>query len=703
MNTLATHTDPAVDALLGQLADEFIERLRRGERPSVDEYVNRYPHIAALLRRTLEAAAQLHRTPLSGSSCDATNDDPLLKEPLGDFQLIRKIGEGGMGIVYLAEQISLGRRNVAVKLLPSVSALDARMLRRFHNEAEAAASLKHEHIVPVYCIDCQRERHFYAMQYIEGLSLKAIIKKLRVRAGQEPIDADQTAPYVPAPGASGSATTDTEPLADLTAKSSVHSRKYYEIVAELGLQAAKGLDHAHQHYVEHRDIKPANLLVDGRDNLWITDFGLARIRNNSLTLPGELAGTLRYMSPEQAMAGRVGIDHRTDIYSLGATLYELLTLKPVFDGDERQEILRQVIFDDPKPPRWHDPDIPPDLETIVMAALAKSPAHRYSSAKEMAEDLQRFTNAEPIKRRPEGWPRWAWRKMRRHASALMLGLSVILTSVVLALLILHLNKPSPEAEAEKRQQQALAAHTHDLDLKKNVTLIGERGRPGYFRWASNANLGKILSVADGEFTVQNRDCGLVELLPDPRHERYRFRAEVRHEGESSQESRVGIYCAHSQHPYGETVAHCHCNLSFNDLVDVAEIPVKGNSAGNNVGLQAHCQFPMGVESYKNDFCPLNYFRPARPVGLWGPWRKLTVEVYRDDIKTSFKEKNANAITATVLRTSVEDYEQYIINKLNLTRPENQSLFPSRGGLGLYVAMGAASFRNVVIEPLGDDN
>ena len=186
-------------------------------------------------------------------------------------------------------------------------------------------------------------------------------------------------------------------------------------MAELGIQAAEALDHAHALGIVHRDVKPANLLVDGRGSLWVTDFGLAHIQSDArLTMTGDLVGTLRYMSPEQALAKRVVVDHRTDVYSLGATLYELLTLEPAFAGTDRQELLRQIAFEEPKPPRRINRAIPAELETIVLKAMEKNPADRYATAKELADDLRRFLADEPILARRAGVVRRLRKWGRRH-------------------------------------------------------------------------------------------------------------------------------------------------------------------------------------------------------------------------------------------------------------------------------------------------
>src|SRR5206468_304983 len=177
---------------------------------------------------------------------------------------------------------------------------------------------------------------------------------------------------------------------------------YFRAIAELGIQAAEALDCAHQHGILHRDVKPANLMVEIEPaargepealapglRLWITDFGLAQVQSDTrMTMTGDLVGTLRYMSPEQALAKRVVVDHRTDVYSLGATLYELLTLQPAYRGNDRQELMRQIAFEEPRPPRRLKKAIPAELETIVLKAMEKNPVERYATAKDLADDLR---------------------------------------------------------------------------------------------------------------------------------------------------------------------------------------------------------------------------------------------------------------------------------------------------------------------------
>src|SRR5262249_55841455 len=208
-------------------------------------------------------------------------------------------------------------------------------------------------------------------------------------------------------------------------------------VANLGVQAAEALEHAHQQGVIHRDVKPSNLMLDGRGHLWVTDFGLARVHGEpGQTQTGDVVGTLRYMSPEQALGRREQVDHRTDIYSLGCTLYELLTLQPAFPGCDRQEVLRRVIAEEPAAPRRLDRSVAAELEVIVLKAMAKAPEERYATAQELAEDLQRFLKDEPIRaRRPTPWQllrRWA----RRHRAAVVA--TAVSAVVVLVLAVVGL-------------------------------------------------------------------------------------------------------------------------------------------------------------------------------------------------------------------------------------------------------------------------
>lgn len=384
---------------------DYLEAEARGQAPDTRQFLDAHTEFAAELADFLACRQRVESivAPFRGDGAGAASPPRLL----GDFRIIREIGRGGMGIVYEAEQISLNRR-VAVKVLPFAAALDPKQLHRFQNEAQATALLYHPNIVPVYAVGCESGVHYFAMQFIQGRSLADFIdeqQQSRDRKGAVAVDSP------PLPNGRGSENRDVR-------------------VAELGLRAAQALEYAHQQGVVHRDIKPANLLLDERGELWITDFGLALFQAGAgVTISGELVGTLRYMSPEQASAKRGLIDHRTDIYSLGATLYELRTLRPVFAGQDGQELLYQIASEEPIPPRSLDRTLAVDLETILLKAMAKNPAERYSSAGELADDLQRFLENKPIlARRPtllDKAAKWA----RRHRALVAAVLAAFLLSI----------------------------------------------------------------------------------------------------------------------------------------------------------------------------------------------------------------------------------------------------------------------------------
>jgi eukaryotic-like serine/threonine-protein kinase len=457
MNPADAAEDQSVESLVSRLADEFVQALERGERPDIEDYVRRHPQLATLLRQVLPALRAL-RADLSGSAAAETPADgpALATGVLGDYRLVREVGRGGMGVVYEAVQVSLNRR-VALKVLPFAAALDAKQLQRFKNEAQAAAHLHHQHIVPVYGVGVERGVHYYAMQFVEGQTLAAVIGELRRRAG---LTADEPQP------AGEAAVADTT-LDVLATERSTRGPAFFRSVARLGAQAAAGLEHAHQLGVVHRDVKPANLLLDGQGNLWITDFGLAHCQNNAeLTRTGDLLGTLRYMSPEQTLARPGLVDHRTDLYSLGVTLYELLTLEPACPGHDRPALLQQIALDEPAPPRRLHSAVPVELETIVLKAMAKNREERYATAQEFADDLQRFLEDKPIRaRRPTLLQRVA-RWCRRHRILVGAGLGLLLMAAVFAVVLLAREQQQTWAalQQEMKNSAELAKKEHETDL-----------------------------------------------------------------------------------------------------------------------------------------------------------------------------------------------------------------------------------------------
>ena len=521
------------DPRLLQAVHEYMEELEAGKKPDRQQWLARYPDLRDSLAQCLEGLDILHQaaprgqSPLLGGLLTAgQGGESLPQNPVGDFQIVREIGRGGMGIVYEAIQLSLGRR-VAMKVLPFAATFDSKQLQRFRQEAQAAAQLHHTNIVPVYAVGCERGIHYYAMQLIEGHSLDFVIRQLQQEPGKKK-NSEGGRRNSEGGGPSSEGTTPNSELrtpnsssADTLGRLSAHFSTLrtgraggpFRFAARSMAQAAEALEYAHQQGIIHRDVKPANLLIDVRGNVWITDFGLAHFRVDSgLTQTGDLLVTVLYMSPEQASGQRVVLDHRTDVYSLGATFYELLTLQPVFDGNSRQSLLMQVLNRDPRPLRAIDRSIPAELETIVLKALAKAPADRYATAQELADDLHRFLRDEPIRaRRPsplEHVRKWARRHPAVIGSVVLMMFLLLVVSLLSNWLITRANDRANMALQEERLRSE-EAEKRFLQARGAVDLLIEASEEELANRGPFQNLRKrLLEAALGyyqDFIVQRRD------------------------------------------------------------------------------------------------------------------------------------------------------------------------------------------------------
>ena len=460
--------------VFNELAHEFAERYRRGERPSLSEYERRHPGLAGEIRELFPALVMMEKlgsedNPPSNSGTDPRRFEGPMPERLGDYRIIRELGRGGMGIVYEAVQESLGR-HVALKVLCFDRKMERVQLIRFRREAKVAALLHHTNIVPVFFVGEDDGVHYYAMQYIRGQGLHLVLREVarrrrdagesgrlpdveaesksvslaaRLLMGEPPTPASRPEPGTDLTAVAGrpgeshvtiaSSTLDEGPSPDWPSSPSsilgASEAPYYRGVARVGIQVAEALAHAHHHGVVHRDIKPANLLLDLAGTVWVTDFGLARAEGSEeLTNPGDVVGTLRYMAPERF---RGVADPRGDVYSLGVTLYEMLTLKPAFEAYHRVQLIHTILHQEPPKPREHDRQIPGDLETIVLKAMAKNPADRFEDARAMASELRRFLDGRPIQSRRPSMAERLWRWSRRNpAVALLILLAATLTTVL---------------------------------------------------------------------------------------------------------------------------------------------------------------------------------------------------------------------------------------------------------------------------------
>lgn len=535
-----SHTAPISDPLAAA-ADEFITRFRKGDRPTIGEYVDRYPDLANRIRdlfpKLLEQERRANKAGATAPFAPMAHM-PEVPQYIGDYRIVREVGRGGMGIVYEAVQESLSRQ-VALKVLPSGPLMKQAYLERFRREARSVARLHHANIVPVFGVGESNGLHYYAMQFIHGQGLDTVLRSVRLSRGIGTVDlhADNhtvdmlehefeeelltdhfdLGPSVPE---SDRSAVDTTPnsgeavVASAPELSKSEGQSYFRLIAQLGVQVASAIEYAHSKGVLHRDVKPSNLLLDRQGTIWITDFGLAKAEGDDLTGSGDIVGTLRYMAPER-FQGRS--DTRSDIYAIGMTLYEMLALKPAFEEEDRLELINRINKANPTPLRLIDRNIPRDLETIVLKAISRSSQHRYRTAGELAEDLSRFLNDQPIMARRTSYWEHAVRWCRRNPAVALLLMAVAALLVGLGVAVTRWNfelqqerdvalwaKRDAEAARSYEKERAWGASVDSARAWRNSRRSGQRFnslaaitsiRDRKTGWPSRVDVGEMRSLA----------------------------------------------------------------------------------------------------------------------------------------------------------------------------------------------------------------
>lgn len=482
------------DQQVFKILDDYLSAREAGQHPKIEEIVAAHPHLFERLRDCFASILAVEKL-TSGLAADTELEDGSSQFPeFEDFRIVRELGRGGMGVVYEAEQLSLSRQ-VALKVLPLVAIFDQRSLQRFKNEALATAQLEHPNIINIYSVGCESGMHFYSMQLVEGQSLAAVIQSIK-KAGKPPSEFDDSLSILKKQTISKKQiqTTDKESESDFSSRRSISGSlstdgasrhgDYFRMISRIGVQVADALQHAHCMGIVHRDIKPSNLLLDFRGEVLVSDFGLATMQNAAdLTVTGDLLGTLKYMSPEQAAGQTELVDHRTDIYSLGATLYELVTCRSLIEGHGRRQILSNILEEKIVLPTKINRLIPRDLETIVMKALSFEKEQRYSTADAMKEDLQRFLSDQPIfAQRPNLLHRsgkWVRRNRWVAVTATIAIFLLMCVSLASSLFIYRGYEKATRAEKELGKQnerlkrEISRANTAERELRKQYQTLSE--------------------------------------------------------------------------------------------------------------------------------------------------------------------------------------------------------------------------------------
>jgi WD40 repeat protein/tRNA A-37 threonylcarbamoyl transferase component Bud32 len=435
-----------VDAIIAA----YIEAVEAGQAPDRQELLARHPELAAELAAffadhdKVQQMAEPLRADVEPKTLPPRETVPspgAVLRYFGDYELLDEIARGGMGVVYRARQVSLNRV-VALKMILAGQLASEADVQRFRTEAENAANLDHPNIVPIYEVGEHDGQHYFSMKLVDGDNLAQVISRKGAKAQS-------------------------------SEEAGTSSLRSWRLCVKLLEKVARAVHYAHQRGILHRDLKPGNILLDTQGQPHITDFGLARrIEGGAgLTQSGAIVGTPSYMPPEQARAEK-GLTTAVDVYALGAILYELLTDRPPFQATTPLDTVLQVLEQEPVPPRWVQPQIPTDLETICLKCLQKEPSKRYATAADLADDLGRFLAGEPIAARPVGRlervSKWA---RRRPALAGLLAVSVgaVLAlagfaayfTATLAAEVERADKARQDAEFQRGQAEQLARREAD--------------------------------------------------------------------------------------------------------------------------------------------------------------------------------------------------------------------------------------------------
>ena len=574
-----------------------------------------------------------------------------IEREFGSYKLLGQIGQGGMGVVYRARQVSLARP-VAIKMILAGRHASAQTVARFIREGKAVARLQHPAVVQVFELGEYKGLPFYSMELVDGGSLEQTLAK-------GPLE--------------------------------------LRLAAQLVRTLAETAQFAHQQGIIHRDLKPANILftLDGRPK--ITDFGLAKLlerdpgeETSSLTETGTILGSANYMAPEQLSGRSADITPATDVYALGAILYECLTGRPPFTAATKLEILDLVRNASPVRPYRLRSDVPSWLETICWKCLEKSPGRRYETAQALADDLDLWLRNE----RPKGLPNPLTsfiRRTSRHVAAIVVAVAIVSIGIVL-----YPNNP----------EHVLQRNRGELVLGRPVTLVGETGKPGWFRCMAGASRSNSVLSDDNTFTIHAWTLSLLELMPEARCQSYRLTAQVRHEN-SDAPGEVGIYFARVSHNVDRRQVQAFLQLTFNGVRGDAEMrkrlppnfKMPGPPRLNTIALLPHLYSDEAIRPNVNLTLRGATGPGFQPLGEYnGCWHQLELTVTPTLVTALFNGAAFSMPIESLREKSLAELTRISADAapVPLTfRPQ----IDVHGGVGLYVSRGTASFRSVTVTPL----
>jgi serine/threonine-protein kinase len=602
--------------------------------------------------------------PVAGSTADAVTAAAAAAaraahpDPPPGYDLLDRIGAGGMGLVYQARERATDRL-VAVKYIHAVTHPTAR--DRFRLEVQALARVQHPHIVQVFAVSLDGREPYFTMEHLPGGTLSR-----KLTAG----------PLAPAAAA--------------------------RLVAAL----AGGVHAAHAAGVLHRDLKPANVLLDEKGEPKVTDFGLAKWvdRDDGLTGPGSLIGTPSYMAPEHAAREHAAIGPRSDVYSLGAILYECLTGRPPFKGPDPATTAQLVVSQQPVAPRSARPGVPPDLEAVCLKCLEKNPADRYPSAAALADDLDRFARGETTAARPPAWHRRAWRRARRHWRWAAAAAALLAAGGVGAAVRPRPPDPVPPPDPVVAPDP-WAAQARDLDAGGRVTIVPAAGFPA----AYESPVGPAVPLAgspagDGTCGFQTHGLAVVTLVRDPRTDRYRVSADLRHLGADNISAYVGVFVGLEDVPAPGPAVARWLGFDYSEAWNAAERARPGLKP-------KHALHATAFLAHRNDRDP-----DAPRMGMAGafrfdprpdppPWRTLAVEATPDGLDVFWTRPDGTE--ARAFRLTAADLAEYAQTQYATYGPRFWPNAPApavrpwdpRRPLGVYAFKSSVAVRNVTLQPL----